>query len=179
VLTAFTAKRLPYADHVVCLGSKGEIVEQGTFAELNDAGGYVASFSLRKADWNPLSDREEVKPHSDTKKEIKPPVLPKELAAEISVDFVEHAGSSESENASSDSENALSDSEKASTKRAESTHEDQLVRVDQDDTSRRTGDIQIYLYYVKSVGWWATIIFAIAIIGFVFCVSFPSKRHRP
>jgi hypothetical protein len=45
----------------------------------------------------------------------------------------------------------------------------------QDDLSRRTGDVQIYLYYVKSVGVWATLLFVAAIVGFVVCVSFPSR----
>ena len=47
------------------------------------------------------------------------------------------------------------------------------------DASRRTGDVQIYLYYVRSVGWVPTLLFTIAIVGFVFCVSFPSKRPFP
>ncbi|OGM47599.1 ABC multidrug transporter [Aspergillus bombycis] len=36
------------------------------------------------------------------------------------------------------------------------------------------GDISIYMYYVKSIGWLPTLIFIIAITGFVFCISFPS-----
>jgi hypothetical protein len=47
----------------------------------------------------------------------------------------------------------------------------------EDDSSRQTGDIQIYLYYVKSVGWLASVIFVISMVGFVFCVSFPSKQN--
>lgn len=49
---------------------------------------------------------------------------------------------------------------------------------DQDRESRgnrQTGDVQIYLYYVRSVGWGASLLFIIAIICFVFCISFPSK----
>ncbi len=45
----------------------------------------------------------------------------------------------------------------------------------EDDKSRQTGDVQIYLYYVKAVGWWASLTFVFAIVGFVFCTSFPSK----
>jgi len=44
-----------------------------------------------------------------------------------------------------------------------------------DGLSRRTGDVQIYLFYIKSVGWWATLIFVVAITGFAFSLSFPSK----
>ncbi|KNG85917.1 ABC multidrug transporter [Aspergillus nomiae NRRL 13137] len=36
------------------------------------------------------------------------------------------------------------------------------------------GDISIYLYYVKSIGWLPTLVFIITITGFVFCISFPS-----
>lgn len=46
------------------------------------------------------------------------------------------------------------------------------------DTSRQTGDVQTYLFYIQSVGWWATIIFFLAILGFVFSVSFPSESER-
>jgi ATP-binding cassette, subfamily C (CFTR/MRP), member 1 len=47
------------------------------------------------------------------------------------------------------------------------------------DVDRQTGDMQIYAYYVKAVGWSATIVFVIAIIGFVVCLSFPSKCYSP
>lgn len=36
------------------------------------------------------------------------------------------------------------------------------------------GDVSIYLYYVRSIGWLSTMVFIIAITGFVFCISFPS-----
>ena len=56
-----------------------------------------------------------------------------------------------------------------------SSSDDETPRENEDDLSRRTGDVQIYLYYVKSVGIWATLLFVAAIAGFVFCISFPSK----
>ena len=60
-----------------------------------------------------------------------------------------------------------------------SSSETSLARVDVADSvdkaSRQTGDVQIYLYYVRSVGWWASLLFVVAIIGFVFSMSFPSK----
>ncbi|KAB8238859.1 putative ABC multidrug transporter [Aspergillus alliaceus] len=37
-----------------------------------------------------------------------------------------------------------------------------------------SGDIAIYLYYIRSIGWLPTIIFIVSITGFVFCISFPS-----
>lgn len=51
----------------------------------------------------------------------------------------------------------------------------QLAKSTEDDASRRTGDVETYLYYVKAVGWMPTSIFVIAISAFVFCLSFPSK----
>lgn len=44
----------------------------------------------------------------------------------------------------------------------------------EDDLSRRTGDVSVYLYYIKAVGWVPTLIFVVAISAFVFCLSFPS-----
>jgi len=45
----------------------------------------------------------------------------------------------------------------------------------QAETNRRTGDATIYLYYVRSVGWTATLIFMISIVIFIFGQAFPSK----
>ncbi|KAL3460707.1 P-loop containing nucleoside triphosphate hydrolase protein [Aspergillus heterothallicus] len=36
------------------------------------------------------------------------------------------------------------------------------------------GDISIYLYYIRSIGWLSTIFFGVAISGFTFSISFPS-----
>ncbi|KAI9041611.1 putative ABC multidrug transporter [Aspergillus affinis] len=36
------------------------------------------------------------------------------------------------------------------------------------------GDVSIYLYYVRSIGWLPTTVFIVAMTGFVFCISFPS-----
>ncbi|KAH7407958.1 ABC multidrug transporter [Cadophora sp. MPI-SDFR-AT-0126] len=41
-------------------------------------------------------------------------------------------------------------------------------------SNRQTGDVAVYLYYVKAVGWIPTLIFIIAISAFVFCMSFPT-----
>jgi hypothetical protein len=43
------------------------------------------------------------------------------------------------------------------------------------ESYRGDGDMSIYLYYIQSVGWLQTVAFAVAITGFVFCISFPSK----
>jgi ATP-binding cassette, subfamily C (CFTR/MRP), member 1 len=45
----------------------------------------------------------------------------------------------------------------------------------QAETNRRTGDAAIYLFYVRSVGWIATLIFVVSITIFIFGQSFPSK----
>ncbi|KAE8349019.1 P-loop containing nucleoside triphosphate hydrolase protein [Aspergillus coremiiformis] len=42
------------------------------------------------------------------------------------------------------------------------------------ENSKASGDMSIYLYYIKSIGWLPTMIFIIAITAFVFCISFPS-----
>ncbi|KAF2177348.1 hypothetical protein K469DRAFT_755155 [Zopfia rhizophila CBS 207.26] len=42
------------------------------------------------------------------------------------------------------------------------------------EASRQTGDVSMYIYYAKSVGWLPVLIFAVAIVGFVFCYSFPN-----
>jgi hypothetical protein len=138
-----TAKRLPYADHVVCLGSNGEISAQGTFTDLNNAGGYVSSFSLRRADWTYTPEDDDV-------------ILQVGLGKE-------QEGISITQPKESNSSASLTSSETA------------RPRDGEDGLSRRTGDVQIYFYYIKSVGWWASLIFVFAIIGFVFCSSFPSK----
>ncbi len=51
--------------------------------------------------------------------------------------------------------------------------EDHQVPVE--DSGREIGDVSVYLYYVKAVGWIPTVIFVVAISAFVFCMSFPSK----
>ena len=40
---------LPSADYIIALGSNGEVVEQGTFEELNKSNGYVRSFSVQQS----------------------------------------------------------------------------------------------------------------------------------
>ncbi|KAL3448733.1 P-loop containing nucleoside triphosphate hydrolase protein [Aspergillus insuetus] len=39
---------------------------------------------------------------------------------------------------------------------------------------RGEGDITVYLYYVRSIGWLSTVFFGVAITGSVFTISFPS-----
>ncbi|KAF9889189.1 hypothetical protein FE257_007502 [Aspergillus nanangensis] len=42
------------------------------------------------------------------------------------------------------------------------------------ETPGHGGDMTIYLYYARSIGWVATLVFMMAITSFVFCISFPS-----
>ncbi|KAF4342275.1 multidrug resistance [Fusarium beomiforme] len=42
------------------------------------------------------------------------------------------------------------------------------------EDGRRTGDMAIYLYYVRAIGWIPSLIFVFAICGFIFCQSFPT-----
>lgn len=145
------AKRLPYSDHIVCLGPKGEISAQGTFADLNDTGGYVSSFSLPRADWtyvpndgggDDYDDDDDITSPDDDHDDMATAAPPKEI------DYGASFSSSETITSTRDGEAK---------------------------TSRQTSDVQIYLYYVKSVGWWASLVFVFAIVGFVFSMSFPSK----
>jgi ABC-type Mn2+/Zn2+ transport system ATPase subunit len=147
VLTISTAKRLPYSDHIVCLGMEGEITAQGTFADLNGAGGYVSSFSLPRADWTytPETDDEIIQIGLDKDQLGMAATQPKESGSDASFTLNEATYPREREG--------------------------------KDDASRRTGDVQIYLYYVKSVGWFASLVFVVAITGFVFCISFPSTYY--
>ncbi|KAL2132691.1 hypothetical protein VTI74DRAFT_3471 [Chaetomium olivicolor] len=142
LIVSSSVKRLPFSDHIVCLGPDGEIDSQGTFAELNDAGCYVTSFSLPRADWSYTSedDDEIIQVRLDKEQEGLAVTQPKEADSRASLTSSETAYPGDGE----------------------------------DETSRRTGDVQIYLYYIRSVGWWATLIFVFAIVGFVFCISFPT-----
>jgi hypothetical protein len=45
----------------------------------------------------------------------------------------------------------------------------------QAEANRRTGDASIYLFYVRSVGWTATLIFVVSITIFIFGQLFPSE----
>lgn len=51
---------MPYVDYIVVVG-EGSILEQGTYTQLKDQGGYVASLSLADANWkaNDESDNED------------------------------------------------------------------------------------------------------------------------
>ena len=51
VVASSSNKRLPYADHIIVLNDKGRIAEQGSFAQLNANGGFVADLNLPPADW--------------------------------------------------------------------------------------------------------------------------------
>lgn len=41
------------------------------------------------------------------------------------------------------------------------------------EANKRTGDLSIYAYYAKSVGWVSVLTFMVAISAYVFCISFP------
>ncbi|KAL5456081.1 hypothetical protein PMIN07_006814 [Paraphaeosphaeria minitans] len=44
----------------------------------------------------------------------------------------------------------------------------------QAETNRRTGDVAVYCYYIKSVGWSAALIFMVSVTLFIFGQSFPT-----
>jgi len=122
LIASSSAKRLPYADHLIALAEDGKISEQGSFKDLSGAGGYISSFNLPPPEWNyhPTYSKSEI------------------------------------------------DKQKLNT--VESSTTDEII----DDASRRNGDVSVYLYYVRAVGWIPTLIFVVAISAFVFCISFPT-----
>ena len=85
ILATSSSKRLPFADHIVVLDEDGRIAEQGSFTELNAAGGYVSNFELPPADWTirsaELTNLDQVLAMATTNKIVYPTLPPsKELA---------------------------------------------------------------------------------------------------
>ncbi|KAK4170055.1 hypothetical protein QBC43DRAFT_329617 [Cladorrhinum sp. PSN259] len=144
LLVSSSAKRLPYADHIVCLNGQGEITAQGTFGDLNNAGGYVASFNLPRADWAGV---------------------PGEEFDDITDVDTESMTTRKKESGSGTS--LTSSSEPAGSGNGQAPD-------DLSGTGRQTGDVQTYVFYIKSVGWVAALIFVLSITLFVFSISFPS-----
>ena len=146
------AKRVPFADYIVHIGADGRVAEQGTFVELNNADGYVTSLSLPKADWSHISPDQ----GGDRSNRVSEGSINTHTSDVAIPELSKEMSSDGTAVSSPDGDDKESDG-----------------------MSRRTGDVQIYLYYVRSVGWWATILFTLAISGFVFSVSFPSKSAFP
>ncbi len=131
ILATSSSKRLPFADHIVVLSEKGIIAEQGSFKELNAAGGYVSSFELQPANWTlrstEMTNLDQVLAMNTTNKIVYPTLPPSKESTE-SKEF---------------------------------------------EANKRTGDLAIYAYYAKSVGWFAVVTFVVAMCAYVFCISFP------
>lgn len=129
MLTSQTVRRLPYADHIVAIGSDGKVSEQGSFDELKANGGYMSTFTFTSVESRTFSRQEELQAvqDTDTTKESVPLVAETEPAAL------------------------------------------------EEDSTRRTGDVSVYLYYIRAIGWIPTIIFLVCITCYVFGISFPSK----
>lgn len=47
------------------------------------------------------------------------------------------------------------------------------IKVTEFEANKRTGDLAIYAYYGRSVGWFAVLVFIVAMSAYVFCISFP------
>ncbi|KAL4809627.1 P-loop containing nucleoside triphosphate hydrolase protein [Aspergillus unguis] len=45
---------------------------------------------------------------------------------------------------------------------------------DSEANYRGDGDLAVYLYYIRAIGWAPSIFFTVAITGFIFCLSFPT-----
>ncbi|EAW07798.1 putative ABC multidrug transporter [Aspergillus clavatus NRRL 1] len=90
IVAASSAKRLPYADHIVALDKTGHISEQGSFKALDLAGGYVSSFALGSPDWKTKVDKPPVeeKPQTKIKSEGKTEVIktdPRRQCGDLSI----------------------------------------------------------------------------------------------
>lgn len=131
ILASSSCKRLPFADQIVVLDEAGQIAEQGSFNELNAAGGYVSSFELQPADWTvqstEITNLDQVLAMATTSKIVHPTLPPSKESTEMT----------------------------------------------QFEANKRTGDLAIYAYYAKSVGWFAVVTFIVAMSAYVFCISFP------
>lgn len=49
-----------------------------------------------------------------------------------------------------------------------------LIENEEAGASRRAGDVAIYMYYMRAIGWFPTLVFVLAICAYIFCSSFPS-----
>ncbi|KAL4969112.1 putative ABC multidrug transporter [Aspergillus stella-maris] len=116
-----SVKRAPFMDHILVLDKHGFVTEQGAFAALDAAGGYISSFAL---------DRPDAKAQVIAKDKVE--------VSKVEVYLVDKSSDTES------------------------------------GSYRGEGDIAVYQYYVRSIGLLPTVFFAIAISGFIFCISFPS-----
>lgn len=80
IIASSSSKRLPFADHIVVLDKDGTIAEQGSFKDLNAAGGYVSSFELQAADWTirsaEMTNLDQVLAMATTSKVVYPTVPP-------------------------------------------------------------------------------------------------------
>jgi len=45
------------------------------------------------------------------------------------------------------------------------------------DMARQTGDLSLYVYYFKTVGWGFSLYYLFAVVAFAFCYTFPSRFH--
>ncbi|PTB69610.1 P-loop containing nucleoside triphosphate hydrolase protein [Trichoderma citrinoviride] len=71
ILATHSVHLLPGADHIIALGTDGQVIEQGSFANLQETGKYIQSLDI--TDPHSESDDEEATPKQDTTKEPKNP----------------------------------------------------------------------------------------------------------
>jgi ATP-binding cassette, subfamily C (CFTR/MRP), member 1 len=58
-----------YADSIICIGSNGEIVEQGTFVDLNQGNGYLQSLNLSESRDTLVDETEKIDKESSSSKD--------------------------------------------------------------------------------------------------------------
>ncbi|KAK4233717.1 putative ABC multidrug transporter [Achaetomium macrosporum] len=113
------AKRLPYSDHIVYLGPNGVLTAQSSFTELNDASGYVSSFSLPRADWSYILDNDKIIEVNDHDKELESVAIARRKGSESGVSLT-----------------------------SRSSETSYAPRNGETDTGRRIGNVQIYLQMI-------------------------------
>ncbi|KAK5123894.1 hypothetical protein LTR85_002090 [Meristemomyces frigidus] len=125
ILATHSVQYLQDASHIVALGDGGNIVEQGTFDELDSRNGYVHDLRI-DAERSHSEETQGEKEH--------PPA----------VRITKRMGSDTA----------------------------------QQDLARRTGDIDVYRYYARSIGWKYGAVVVVSAAVFAFCIKFPDVWVR-
>ncbi|KAK2871937.1 hypothetical protein FQN49_002682 [Arthroderma sp. PD_2] len=64
---------------------------------------------------------------------------------------------------------------KQETEESREVKESVALPTNEQDLARRTGDIEVYKYYARSIGWKYTTLFILANIGYAFAIAFPRE----
>ncbi|KAK1997544.1 ABC transporter [Colletotrichum falcatum] len=126
VLCTHAIKYLPLADHIICLGPEGTLIEEGTFDDLMRNKKYVASLGVKATGSDTDSDAGSI---SDSKPGSLPAPKPRRAPALV----------------------------------------DEIM-----EKSRQTGDVKVYLHYLRSLSVPATVIFVLCSASYAIWNTFPT-----